>query len=148
MLKVKIKRPNCNPESGQVLVWVAILLPLLLVLVGLVFDGGLMWVRYRRARWAIDGAAVAAASVIDVPLYAETGQVKLHDDALLVADWYARRNDPSLHVDEVYVQDNAVYVKGHSYAETVFLSMFGVEGLRLPVRGRERPAWGISEEGQ
>src|SRR3989304_3137919 len=69
-MKVKPKlhpsalRPHPSHESGQVLVWTIVMLPLLLALVGLVFDGGMLFVQHRRARWAADGAAVVAASEI------------------------------------------------------------------------------------
>src|SRR3972149_4045398 len=57
-MKVKPKlhpsalRPHPSHESGQVLVWTIVMLPLLLALVGLVFDGGMLFVQHRRARWA------------------------------------------------------------------------------------------------
>ena len=44
-------------EQGQAAVWLVILLPVLLALVGLVFDGGMLYAQYRRGRWAADGAA-------------------------------------------------------------------------------------------
>ncbi len=144
------RKTGQNGERGQVLVWAVILLPLLLALVGLVFDGGMLWVQYRKARWAINGAAVSAATLVDVPHYIETGQVVLGENALDIADYYARRNYPALHVRDVYVDnvDNVVYVEGWFRTRTTFLSMFGVSGFRVNVRGKERPAWGISEEGQ
>jgi uncharacterized membrane protein len=135
-------------ESGQVLAWAAILLPLLLALVGLVFDGGLMFAQFRRARWAADGAAVAAASEIDAELFAERGQVRLKPDAVGVAQAYGRQNDPDLHITGVHVANNVIYVQGWVQVEPIFLGLFGVGDLSLQVRGRERPAWGISEEGQ
>jgi uncharacterized membrane protein len=135
-------------ERGQVLVWTIVMLPLLLALVGLVFDGGLLWVQYRRARWAADGAAVAAASLIDAEQFARTGQVELMDDANLAARWYARQNDPNLNVTSTYITDNVIYTNGTTTVEPVFLSIFGVDALRLRVRGRERPAWGIEQAGQ
>ena len=56
MTNLKSKNRNLkstiHDQSGQVLAWTVILLPLLLALVGLVFDGGLLWVQFRRARWA------------------------------------------------------------------------------------------------
>jgi hypothetical protein len=138
-----------NDERGQVLAWTVILLPLLLALVGLVFDGGLLWVQFRQARWAADGAAVAAASEIDVAAFAREGQVVLHPEAPAVAGWYAQQNDPHLHITRVYVDDdNVVRVRGWVNVEPVFLSLFGVDGMKLNVRGQERPAWGISQEGQ
>jgi hypothetical protein len=147
-MKSRTKTAKRNGERGQVLAWTVILLPLLLALVGLVFDGGLMWVKYRRARWAVDGAAVAAASYIDPQLFAQEGKVELHADAPAVARWYGQRNNPDLHVSNVYVRDNVVYVNGQVVIEPVFLSMFGASDMILSVRGEERPAWGITEEGQ
>jgi len=146
--KSKRAREQRTGERGQVLAWVAILLPLLLALLGLVFDGGLMWVQYRRARWAADGAAVAAASEIDPVRFLEEGQVVLGDNAVPTAIHYAQTNNPHLHITDVYVLDNVVYVRGWVQTETVFLSMFGVGGLRLNILGRERPAWGVSRTGQ
>lgn len=143
-----IVRRLLSEESGQVLAWVAVLLPLILALTGLVFDGGLLWAQYRRARWAADGAAVAAASEIRPDLFLQTGKVRLKPEAVAVAEWYARQNDPELHITAVTVQNNTVYVRGWVEARPVFLSLFGVGHLRLDVRGYERPAWGTSREGQ
>jgi hypothetical protein len=141
-------KPKFPKQRGQVLAWVALLLPLLLALVGLVFDGGLMWVQYRRARWAADGAAVAAASEIDPMAFLERGQVTLTADSLAVAQRYARENDPDLRLTSLSIAENVVYVDGWVSIEPVFLKMFGVEGFQVAVRGRERPGWGISQEGQ
>jgi len=144
-MKIKSKLPN---EQGQVLVWVVILLPLLIALTGLVFDGGLLWAQYRRARWSADGAAVAAASDIDQVLYRDQGQVRLTEQALYTAVYYARENDPDLRISTIYVLNNVIYVQGYVHVEPIFLGLFGVDGLTLNVRGRERPAWGISQEGE
>lgn len=135
-------------EHGQVLAWVVVLLPLLLVLLGLVFDGGLLWTRFRRARWAADGAAVAAASEMDPLVFQREGRVELTEEAISTATYYADRNYPGLHVVNVYVQDDVVYVRARARAETVFLRLVGVDGLDIHVLGRERPAWGASREEQ
>lgn len=130
------------------MVWIVFMLPALLAMVGLVFDGGMMWNQFRRAQWAVDGAAVAAASEIDPHVYRDLGQVVLGPDAYHTASYYARLNDPSLHVTSVYIQDNIVYVRAWVQIDTYFLGVFGVSGSRVNVRGRERPAWGISEREQ
>ncbi len=144
----EIEMRDRDGEKGQVLVWVVILLPLLIALTGLVFDGGLLWAQYRRARWAADGAAVAAASDIDRALYRDQGQVRLTEQALYTAMYYARENDPDLHVNTVHVLDNVIYVQAQVHVEPIFLGLFGVDGFALNVRGRERPAWGIAQEGE
>lgn len=134
---------------GQVLLWTVILLPVFLVLTGLVFDGGLLWQQYTRARWAASAAAVAAASEIDPGVFAQTGRMGLRPGALQVAANYAARNDPELRVTLVYIVDNRyVGVQGWTEARTVFLSVFGFQGYRVNVRAMERPAWGLSAEGQ
>ena len=148
LTRVKTSEKTSN-ERGQVLVWTALLLPVLLVLVGLVFDGGLMWAQYRRARWAADGAAVAAASEINPVLYAQSGQVKL-DPARAIGTvvYYGQGNNPNLHLGAIYLQNNTVRVQGWVEIKPVFLSLFGVGSLRLNVTGHERPAWGIAQPGQ
>jgi Flp pilus assembly protein TadG len=139
-------------ERGQALLWVAILLPVFLVLVGLVFDGGLLWQQYLRARWAVSAAGVAGASEIAPGTLAQTGQVRLTAEALNTASRYAHRNDPHLRITSVNVvtQNGQQYIatRGWTYADTVFLKVFGVDGLRINVQAVERPAWGITREGQ
>jgi hypothetical protein len=142
-------RERMLEERGQVLAWTALLLPVLLVLVGLVFDGGLMWAQYRRARWAADGAAVAAASEINPVVYAQSGQVKLDPaKAIGTVVYYGQGNNPNLHLGAIYLQNNTVRVQGWVEIKPVFLGLFGVGSLRLNVTGRERPAWGIARPGQ
>lgn len=135
-------------EQGQVLAWVVVLLPLLLALVGLVFDGGLLWVQFRKAQWAVDSAAVAAASDIDRQLFGEHGQVVLTENAMNTAVYYAAQNYAGLHVDSVYVLHNTIYVRGWFQTRPAFLGLFGVSGFRVHVLGKERPAWGISHAGE
>ncbi len=136
-------------ESGQVAVWLVVMLPVLLALVGLVFDGGMMYAQYRRGRWAADGAAVAAANAIDPARYANSGQVKLDSGlAYSTARKYAQSNDPALNLSGVSIMGNAVQVRGTLTIRPSFLSLFGVGPLTLNISGRERPAWGITRPGQ
>ncbi len=141
-----------HKQRGQALIWVAILLPLFLVLVGLVFDGGLLWQQYMRARWAVSSAGVAAASEIDPGTVAQSGQIVLKSEALNTASRYAHRNDPALRITSVRIltQNGRQYIetRGWTYADTVFLKLFGVSGFRINVQAVERPAWGVDSEGQ
>lgn len=133
-------------RRGQVLVWVVVLLPLFLALTGLVFDGGLLWQQYLRARWAASAAAVAAASEIDPQVFAQTGRMLLRPEATELAAIYARRNDPALHVTNVAILYNRyVVVRGWVLAQPVFLSIVGVQGFRIDVQAVEQPAWGASQ---
>ncbi len=139
-------------QQGQALIWVAILLPLFLVLVGLVFDGGLLWQQYLRARWAVSAAGVAAASEIDPGTLAQSGRIVLKPEALNTASRYAHRNDPALRITSVRIVtqngQQRIATRGWTYADTVFLKLFGVSGFRINVQAVERPAWGVNSEGQ
>jgi len=135
-------------EIGQVLAWIAVLFPLLIALVGLVHDGLFLWAQFRRARWAADGAAIAAAMELNPERYLWSGQVKLTPQAVMVARYYAQLNDPQLHITNIYVHGNRIFVEGYVEVQPVFLSLIGVPPLRLRVRGHERPAWGITRENQ
>ncbi len=136
-------------ETGQVLVWTVLLLPLLLALVGLVLDGGLLFVQWRRARWAADGAAVAAASEIDPARYAQSGQVKLDQGAAqTTVQRFAHLKAPDLHVTGIEFQGNVVRVRGWVEVRPAFLGLLGAGSLRLSVTGEERPVWGIARPGQ
>jgi uncharacterized membrane protein len=137
-------------ERGQVLVWMIALLPVLVVLLGLVIDGGLLFVQHRRAQWAVDGAAVAAASDIDQAHYQRTGQVAIRAEAEKTARDFAEINYPDLHVPAggvIIDQENGVvYVQAWFTFRPAFMSMAGVTEVQLPVRARERPAWGAVQE--
>jgi Flp pilus assembly protein TadG len=136
-------------ESGQVAVWLVILLPVLLALVGLVFDGGMLYAQYRRGRWAADGAAVAAANAIDPALYANAGQVKLDAGRVFgTAQKYAQDNDPALSLSGIAIVNNTVQVRGTLTLQPAFLSLFGLGPVTLRIAGQERPAWGITRAGQ
>lgn len=151
MKEPRIRNPKStiHNESGQVAVWLILLLPVLLALVGLVFDGGMLFAQYRRGRWAADGAAVAAANAIDPVLYAHTGQVRLDPGmAVDVAHKYAQENDPALQLTSVLIQRNTVYVRGTVQIRPSFLSLFGLGPFTLSIDGQERPAWGIARQGQ
>ena len=149
---IKNKKAALNQEQGQALAWVAILLPLFLALIGLVFDGGLLWQQYLRARWAVSAAGVAAASEIDPQILAHSGRLLLQPSALETASRYAQHNDPALRLSSVQIvsqgEEQYIITRGWTYAETVFLKMFGVQGFRVTVQAMERPAWGVTGAGQ
>lgn len=56
--------PRRRCRSGKLLVLVAVVLPLIVSLMGLVFDGGLLMLESRKAQHAADAAATAAAAAI------------------------------------------------------------------------------------
>ncbi len=145
----RLKPSMLADQRGQVLAWTAILLPVLMVFVGLVFDGGLMWVQYRHARWAADGSAVAAAQEINLTLYRRSGEVKINPSAATTTlQKYSQANDPDLHLTSITIQNNVIEARGWVQIRPVFLSLFGVGSFRLNVTGHARPAYGVQQSGQ
>lgn len=55
-------RRSRRSRRGGILVWSALLLPVLLAMTGLTIDGGLMMAAYREAQNAADAGALAAAT--------------------------------------------------------------------------------------
>jgi Flp pilus assembly protein TadG len=60
-------------ESGQAIVWVAVMLPLFLSAVGLSLDGGTVFAARRELQNVADAAARAGAAQLDVRAYRESG---------------------------------------------------------------------------
>jgi Flp pilus assembly protein TadG len=59
-------------EVGQALVFVAVMLPLFLAVVGLVVDGGVVWAARRELQNVADSAARAGAMQIDLRAYRDS----------------------------------------------------------------------------
>lgn len=72
----KVKEGRGGARPGQVVLWVAIMLPLFLGIVGLAIDGGTLFAERRRAQNAADAAARAGAQQIDTDHYRATGMIR------------------------------------------------------------------------
>ena len=132
-------------EQGQVLVWVLVLLPLLLLMAALLLEGGLMYRTYRLAQMAADAAAHAAAQELDVALYMRTGRVALTPNAATVAQTIATTNtrgQVTCGVPQVWA--NRVELICQADLHPVVL--IGGPTVHVSVRGRARPAWGAVQE--
>jgi hypothetical protein len=132
-------------EQGQVLVWVLVLLPLLLLMAALLIEGGLMYRTYRLAQMAADAAAHAAAQELDVALYMRTGRVALTPNAATVARNIATTNtrgQVTCGVPQVWA--NRVELICQADLHPVVL--IGGPTVHVSVRGRARPAWGATGE--
>ena len=71
------KGPHRLPESGQILILFAVVLPVLAVMVALMVDIGGAAITYHRAQVALDAAAFAAAQAVDLDALDHTQSVQL-----------------------------------------------------------------------
>ena len=83
-MRVSLRRLG-DEEAGMVTAFVVIFTFALLVMAGLVLDGGLALAAKVQAIDAAQAAARAGAQAIDIPTYRATGQITL-DPGLLVAE--------------------------------------------------------------
>jgi len=137
-------------EAGQYLVQTVILLPMMMILVGLVLDGGWMYWQYRRAEIAVNAAAQAASHAIDVEHFRETNQVRLDaGEAWSAASGFVNINQRGqMQVTGIFIGNNQVIVNANAQVQTIFFRLAGISSLSMRVEGRAYPAFGINVEGQ
>ena len=137
-------------ERGQYLVQTVILLPMMMILVGLVLDGGWMYWQYRRAEIAVNASAQAASHAIDVECFRETNQVRLDaGEAWSAASGFVNINQRGqMQVTGIYIGNNQVIVDANAQVQTIFFRLAGISSLSMRVEGRAYPAFGINVEGQ
>lgn len=139
-----------SDESGQYLVQTVVLLPMMMILVGLVLDGGWMYWQYRRAEITVNAAAQAASHAIDVDYFRETNQIRLDQgEAWSAASGFVNINQRGqMQVTGIYIGNNQVIVNANAEVQTIFFRLAGISSLSMRVEGRAYPAFGINVEGQ
>ena len=147
---IRLFRTFLQNQSGQFLVQAVILLPMMMILVGLVLDGGWMYWQYRRAEIAVNAAAQAASHAIDVDYFRETNQVRLSvGEAWDAASGFVNINARGqMQVTGIQVSDRQVVISANAQVQTIFFRLAGIATLTMRVEGRAYPAFGINTEGQ
>ncbi len=136
--------------KGQSAVLIAVSLPALLAIAGLVVDGGYLLVEYKRAQVAIDSAAFAAAQRIDRGQFFRDQIVVLNPgEAVSTGSLYGSLNSRGqVKVTSIEVYGNKVIANGYTQVDTIFLKMFGVGPVTLRLTSQASPLYGASREGQ
>jgi Flp pilus assembly protein TadG len=139
-------------EQGQALVFFLVALPLILMLIALVVDGGMMYLEYVRARNAAELAAQAGAQAVDVSRFKATNEVQLNIDGSL----YSMRQYMTLNSRNRHGEVRTTYYGHTAYAQvctttevpTSFFRLFGSDTMRVGSCARAYPAYGIRWEGE
>ncbi len=144
------RQPVSKRQSGQIAVMFALVVPLLIGFVGLVADGGLAMVQYRRAQVALDSAALAAATMLDEETFVDDDVVQLlPTDGYLIASRYIQENGQGrVSLTGFYVSGTEVVVHGTATSPTLFMRIFGINQVRFDLSARAELTYGITEEGQ
>lgn len=135
---------------GQFLVQFVILFPLMLLLIGLVLDGGWMYWQYRRADVMVNAAAQAASHAIDINHFRQTNQVRLDQgEAVAVAyDFINLNRRGDITVTGMQLEQDQIAVNATARIPTIFFRLAGIPFFDVRVNGTAYPAFGINIEGQ
>lgn len=128
----------------------ALLVPVLVGLTGLIIDGGLMLIQYRRGQVTMDSAALAAATKLDEVTFQDSNVVELNVAAARAAALqYGQQNGGGqVSITGVSVSGRQVTVSGAVTAQTYFLRIFGLGNLRFQLSSSAELKHGITQEDQ
>ncbi len=139
-----------HSETGSVSVLVAVLSLSMLLMAGLVVDGGRQLIAYRRAANDAEQAARVGAAALN-PAALRGGSYTLDPAAATAAaarylSAAAGQNGVQITGSRVTVTGNTVAVQLTLRRTTTFLAVLGVTGLTATGRGRARLVHGVVRE--
>ena len=139
-----------HDERGQsIVVMLLLLIPILILVIGLVYDLGHVAAAQTVAQDAADLAAQDAAKQIDVQHFLETQEVVLAPDAVWVASWWVDYVTAGrMQLLNLYTTaEGQIVLKGQVAVDTRFLGVVGIPTVRRQVLAIARPRFGAQNEG-
>jgi Flp pilus assembly protein TadG len=140
-------RPLLSGQHGQVIVWVAVMLPLLLSIIGLTIDGGLVFSARRELQNAADSAARAGAMQVDERAYRESGGERVVLDegaARRVAAEYLGSTGAGLDA-RITTESQRVVVQVSREVPTSFMRLAGINRVRISATAPAELRYGIEQ---
>jgi len=125
-------------------------LPLLIVIIGMVYDLSNVAIAQTMAQNAADLAAQEAAKQINVGHFLAHQQIVLAPEALAIANaTVAAMTDGQMTVRNLQLLDGGrrIYLEGEVRVHTLILPLIGISEVRREVRAVAEPAFGIQQEG-
>lgn len=131
-------------QLGQALVWVAVMLPVFLAIVGLALDGGAVFAARRQTQNIADAAARAGAQQIDITRYRATGEIVLDRP---MARYVARQYVEGLGGLDATVEagDRQVIVRVRRDVPLSFLKLVGLSSTSIGATAAAEPFYGIDK---
>lgn len=134
-------------QDGQAIVWVAVMLPLFLAVIGLAIDAGIVFSARRELQNAADGAARAGAMQVDESLYrASSGATVVLDQAAArqVAAEYLASQNMTL-AATIGTEPQRVVVVVSRQVPTSFLGLVGVDAVQVSATAPAEVRYGIDQ---
>jgi len=139
-----------DDERGQsIVVMLLLLIPILVLVIGLVYDLGNVAAAQVIAQDAADLAVQDAAKQIDIERFIATQEVVLGPDALYVATWMvSQATRGQMQVLRLYTTpEGEIVLEGQVSVRTRFLRVVGFPDIRRRVVAIARPRFGAQREG-
>ncbi len=137
-------------QGGQAILWVAVMLPLFLSVVGLAIDGGIVFGARRELQNVADSAARAGAMQVDQEAYrASSGSIVVLDLAAarqVAAEYVASQSGQVSAVIEA--EPRRVVVQVSREVPTGFLRLAGVDAVRIAATAPANVRYGIERGNQ
>ncbi len=137
-------------ERGQAIVWVAVMLPLFLSVIGLAIDGGIVFSYRRELQNVADSAARAGAMQIDQQVYRDSaGETVVLDvaGAQQVAAEYLASQGAGLS-GTIAADQRQVVVQVGRDAPTSFLRLVGINTVHITATAPAEARVGIAGPGR
>lgn len=133
--------------AGQAIVWVAVMLPLFLAVVGLAIDGGVLFDNQRALQNVADGAARAGAMQIDQNTYrSSSGQTVVLDQASAQQTALQYVTDQGAPISASVTTDpQHVVVTASRSVSTSFLRIVGITSMTILATATAGVQHGISQ---
>lgn len=137
-----------HDDSGQATVFVVAFAVVLLVLAGLVVDGGLAINARQKVTDDVEQAARAGARELDMDMLRNQGKVAIDQQGArdAVTSFLNARGYPSTG-RTIEIDDNQVVVTATIEQKTALLSLIFFNSFTVTAQGQARPAVGITGEG-
>lgn len=134
-----------SAQSGQAIVWVAVMMPFFLSVVGLAIDGGIVFSARRELQNVADSAARAGAMQIDQRVYRDSSGATIALDASAarqVAAEYLAGQGSGL-AAMVTAEPQRVVVQVSREVPTGFLRLVGIDTVRISATALADVRFGI-----
>lgn len=120
-----------GPERGQVVVWVIVMLPLFLSIIGLAADGGMVFAQREQIQALADGAARMGAEQLDARAYYTSGAAALDPAAAQQAALtYLGQQSPGI-TAEVAADQQTVIVRTERDVPLAFLRIIHLDSAHI-----------------
>ena len=145
-MKSRLRLLGHQRLQGQVLIWVALMLPLFLSIIGLAIDGGIAFAERRELQNDADGAARAGAMQIDQEVYRSSGgaTVVLDENAAHAAATTYLESQGIKSTATIDVQPGRIDVRLTRTMPTAFVRLVGISTMQMTATAEARPRHGIA----